>query len=291
MAGTDRSKEASVEAKGGDLAAPVMILVNPQMGENIGAACRIMLNFGLTDLRLVAPRDGWPNPKAESMAAGAKRVLDHVRIFDTTAEAVADLSFVVGSTARPRNLVKPVSTPPGAIETVRRRTAEGARCGILFGPERTGLANEDIDLCDQILTVPLNPAFASLNLAQAVALVVYEWARARDEAPALKLDTGRYDFASKRELEMLFEHLGRAVDWSGFIRSADMRGPVMRNLKSLLTRAQLTEQEVRTLRGLLQALMLRGASDEEAKSFPAHEQRRRAAVLAQQDGGDDEGRT
>lgn len=263
-----------------------MILVRPQMGENIGAACRIMLNFGLTELRLVAPRDGWPNPKAESMAAGARRVLDHVRIFDTTADAVADLSFVVGSTARPRNLVKPVATPQGAIQTVRSRTAEGARCGILFGPERTGLANEDIDLCDQILTVPLNPAFASLNLAQAVALVVYEWARAGDDTPAVTLDTGRYDFAPKHELEMLFEHLGRAVDWSGFIRSADMREPVMRNLKALLTRAQLTEQEVRTLRGLLQALMLRGATDEEAKSFPEHEQRRRAAIIANQaDGG------
>ncbi len=164
MAGTNKSREA---VGGG----PAVILVRPQLGENIGTAARAMLNFGLTDLRLVRPRDGWPNVKAVNAAAGATRVLDDVRLFDTTAQAVADLRHVLATTARPRYMLKPELTPRRAAADMRFWCRAGEACGVLFGRERTGLDNDDVALADVILTAPINPAYGSLNLAQAVLLV------------------------------------------------------------------------------------------------------------------------
>ena len=159
-------------------AQPVIILTRPQMGENIGAAARAMLNFGLTDLRLVAPRDGWPNPRAVAMASGAAgQVLDRARVFPTLAEAMADIDYAYATTARGRELTKPVLTPATAMADGRARTGQGARIAVIFGPERAGLENDDVARANAIITVPVNPDFPSLNLAQAVLLTGYEWAR------------------------------------------------------------------------------------------------------------------
>ncbi|MSP66761.1 MAG: RNA methyltransferase [Alphaproteobacteria bacterium] len=247
MAGTDHTKAA---APGG----PAIILVEPQLGDNIGAAARAMFNFGLIDLRLVRPRDGWPNVRAVVSASGADTVVDGVRVFATVAAAVADLRFLLATTARPRHLAKPVVTPAEAARALREAAAGGRAAGILFGAERRGLVNEDLGLADAILTVPINPAFASLNIAQAVLLVAYEWYQAQATAPAsatLPLDQTP---ASKADLEGLFQHLEQALEVAGFFRPPERRPSMVLNLRAMLLRAGLREQEVRTLRGVIAAL-------------------------------------
>jgi nicotinamidase/pyrazinamidase len=261
-----------------------IILVNTQIADNIGSAARSMLNFGLTDMRLVAPRCEWPSERARVLASGADAVLDNARVYATVADAVADLDFVVASTARPRDMVKPVATPAAAAARMRGHVEAGGRVGILFGPERTGLENDDVALADLILTVPLNPAFASLNLAQAVALVSYEWFTARDETVPVQLDFGRYGRASKQEIDAFLEHLGQALDWSGVVRNRQMRPTMLRNLQAMFLRADLTGQEVRSLRGFLHGLMIRGARDEELAAFPSYRRRREALDQAETDG-------
>ncbi|MGM0586384.1 MAG: RNA methyltransferase, partial [Pseudomonadota bacterium] len=186
MSGTDRSGEAVWDPEG-----PVFVLVRPQMGENIGAACRAMWNFGLDRLRLVAPRDGWPNPKATAMASGAGRVIDKAMVRETTAEAVADLEYVYATTARPREMTKTVFTPQAAMLDALRRIRAGQKVGVLFGPERTGLENDDVIRAQAIVSVPANPAFASLNLAQCVLLTAYEWRRQASEQAGESFETGR----------------------------------------------------------------------------------------------------
>ena len=234
---------------------PVVILVDPQLGENIGAAARAMLNCGLTELRLVRPRDGWPNPKAEAAASGADSVLRAVRLFDQTIEAIADLNYVVATTARRRDMVKPVFTPNAAASELRARAAAGQRCGILFGPERTGLFNDDVPLADSILTVPLNPAFSSLNVAQAVLLVAHGWYSAGDQTPERELWTGGSRPATKAELDNLFRHLESELDTGGFFTSEEQAPSMTRNLRNMLQRAGMTEQEVRTFHGVITALV------------------------------------
>ncbi|MEN2975593.1 bifunctional nicotinamidase/pyrazinamidase [Tistrella sp. BH-R2-4] len=256
---------------------PAVILVNTQIGDNIGSAARSMLNFGLTDLRLVAPRCPWPNDRATVLASGADVVLERARVFETVADAVADLDFLVASTARPRDMVKPVATPAAAAARMRGHAEAGGRIGILFGPERTGLENEDIALADLILTVPLNPAFASLNLAQAVALFSYEWFTTRDETVPVQMEMGRYGRASKKEVASFFDHLAQALDWSGVIRNPEMRPTMLRNVQAMFQRADLTGQEVRSMRGFLHGLMIRGAREGELADFPSY-RRRRAAL-------------
>jgi tRNA/rRNA methyltransferase len=252
MAGTDRTR-APV------LGGPAIILVEPQMGENIGAAARAMLNFGLTDLRLVRPRDGWPNEKAEAMAAGARAVLDGVRLFDTTAAAVADLQRVYATTARARDMLKPVVGPRQAAADMRAALARQEACGILFGGERAGLGNDDVVLADTILTVPLNPAFASLNLGQAVLLVAYEWFQAGEgarpmDAPAVLPRDGVRP-ATKQELTRLFEHFEAALDEAGYFdRTPDRRPVQVRNLRNLLQRANLLDADIHALHGILKGL-------------------------------------
>lgn len=234
---------------------PAIILIDPQLGENIGTTARAMLNCGLTDLRLVRPRDGWPNPKAVSAASGADTVLDGARLFDRTEDAIADLGYVVATTARLRDMLKPVLTPRAAAGAIRAREGAAVRCGILFGPERTGMTNEDVALADAALQVPLNPGFTSLNLAQAVLLIGWEWWSAADATPASRLE---YDPeappADRAALVNFFEHLEQALDEARFFRVDAKRPAMVRNIRAMFTRAALSAQEVRTLHGIVVAL-------------------------------------
>ena len=235
-------------------AAPAIILVRPQLGENIGMAARAMLNCGLSEMRLVTPRDGWPNERAWRAASGADVVLDEARIFDSVAAAVADLQHVVATTARTRELVQRIVTARHAASEIRSWVAAGERAGILFGPERTGLENDDIVHADTALSIPLNPQFSSLNVAQAVLLVAYEWIASADETPVERMSEHATRPADKNELQNLFAHLERALDQSGFLRHQAMRPAMVNNLRALLQRAAMTEQEVRTFHGVIKFL-------------------------------------
>ncbi len=239
------------------MAGPAIILVEPQLGENIGAAARAMLNFGLSELRLVRPRDGWPNEKARSAASGANLVVDHARVYDTTSSAIADLQSVYAMTARPRDVRKDVVVPRLAAQDIRANHSRGLRCGVLFGPERAGLHNYDISLAGTIITVPANPAFSSLNLAQSVLLFGYEYFGLADETPASQHNDGSTWPATADDLAGLFEHLESALRESGFLYPPEKAPTMVRNIRAMLQRARLTEQEVRTLRGVVASLSKR----------------------------------
>jgi len=249
MAGTDRTRDGEAGVVG-----PVVILVEPQLGENIGTAARAMLNCGLDELRLVRPRDGWPNAKAVTAASGADAVIENARLFESTAAAVADLNRVYATTARHRGMIKPVVTPRRAAAEMRASAARGERVGVLFGPERTGLVNDDIPLADTVLQVPLNPGFSSLNLAQAVLVVAYEWFAAGAGTPPRELVTNETRPATKAELLNFFAHLEQELDDCGFLRHTDKRPSMVRNIRNLFQRAELTEQEIRTLHGIIKEL-------------------------------------
>ena len=240
-----------------DLGAPAVILVAPQLAENIGAVARAMLNCGLTDLRLVRPRPTWPHPRAVAAAAGADAVLDGARIFATTEEALADLHYVYATTARPREGVKAVVTARAAAAEACERLPRGERSGYLFGPERTGLENDDVALADALLTVPLNPDFSSLNLAQAVLVAAYEWRMAADTTPGRTLATGRAEAATKAEVLDFFARLEAELDDCGFLRNTEMRPTMVRNIRSIFYRAGLMAHEVRTLHGIVTGLTQR----------------------------------
>lgn len=244
MAGTDYRRAI---VTGG----PAVILVEPQLGENIGTAARAMFNCGLTDLRLVKPRDGWPSEKARSAASGADPVLDQAQLHPSLEDAVGDLQHVYATTARDRDMVKRVVTPRQAAAEMRALMGQGRACGLLFGPERMGLLNDHLALADTVITVPLNPAFSSLNLAQAVLLVGYEWFTAADATPAAELQTGDSEPATKEELQRFFEHLEEELDRNGFLRNIEKRPSMVRNIRNLFQRAQCTEQELRTLHGVI----------------------------------------
>ncbi|MFQ6016555.1 MAG: RNA methyltransferase [Kiloniellaceae bacterium] len=248
MAGTDKAKAAV-------LGGPAMILVDPQLGENIGMVARAMLNCGLGDLRLVRPRDGWPNPAAEAAAAGADSVLRRARAFDATAQAIADLRRVYATTARPRGMAKNLVSPRQAAAEMRAAIGRGETVGVLFGPERAGLTNDDLALADAVLEVPLNPAFASLNLAQAVLLVGYEWYQTGDSTPPRRLATGAAGPAPKAELLNFFARLEAALDEANFFFPPEKRPAMVRNLRNLFQRADLTESELRSLHGVVSALL------------------------------------
>ncbi|MCY3931834.1 MAG: RNA methyltransferase [Acidobacteria bacterium] len=236
--------------------APVIVLVGPQMGENVGAAARAMLNCGLTELRLVSPRDGWPNERAQAMATGASRdVVDRARVFATTAAAVADLHRVYATTARRRDMLKPAIGPRELAAEVRERAARGQRSGVLFGPERAGLDNDDVALASHIVHIPLSPAYSSLNLAQAVLLVAWAWFEGASGAATAPRDQRSATLpATSAQLVNLFEHLEQELDASGFLRVAEKRGIMVRNLRSILHRAELREHEVRALHGVVSSL-------------------------------------
>ena len=231
---------------------PAVILVRPQLGENIGAACRGMLNFGLTELRLVAPRDGWPNPAADTMAAGAVELIENAKLFETVEDAVADLSFVLAATARRRELEIPVVGTDVIGKEMRAKLGQGV--GILFGPEKAGLTNADVVMADKILTYPVNPAFQSLNLAQAVNVFAFIWAQSGAvEVPDI-FDDVRSDVAPREELTRLFGHLEEELEKAGFFFPAAKKHLMQQNIRAPLTRAQMSEQEVRTFRGIVKAL-------------------------------------
>jgi tRNA/rRNA methyltransferase len=234
---------------------PVIILVGAQLGENIGTAARAMQNFGLTDLRLVRPKCGWPNVKALNAASGATEVLNRVQLFDRVEDATADLHRLYATTARTRDLTKPVVTASAAAREGRAALARGEKVGILFGPERTGLSNDELIYADAVLRVPVNPRFFSLNLAQAVLLVAYEWFQAAEPAPERQeiAPVGRP--ATKGELDQLLDHLVSELDAADFFRTPDRRQSMARALRLIFARADLHEPDVHLLRGAIKQLV------------------------------------
>lgn len=233
---------------------PIIILAEPQLGENIGSAARAILNFGLTELRIAAPRDGWPNPAAEPLAAGAFEAGVTVTAFDSVEDAVADLGYLVAATARPREMEKPVTNAGGAVELLKAQTA---RTGVLFGSEAQGLSNDHIARCDAIMTYPVNPAFASLNLAQAVIVFAAAWGDAEGREGRFEGKNAGVDIpASREELIGMFEHFEYELERAGYFYPPDKTPLMTRNLRNAFIRGQWTTQEVRTFRGAIKALAL-----------------------------------
>ena len=265
---------------------PVVILCEPQLGENIGMVARAMANFGLSNLRLVNPREGWPNEKAERASAKAVHVIEGVKVFDDLPAAIADLNYVLATTARDRDGYKPVLGPVTAAQELRSRDTSGQATGILFGRERWGLNNEEISLSDAIVTFPVNPAFASLNIAQAVLLMSYEWMKTglADET-ATAFSGPQFIPAAKEHTVGLFEQLEEALDARGYFRPAQKKDVMSFNLRSLLMRAELTETEIRMLRGIVTSF------DHYSRQWPkgskAPEGRARKPAPAPSEGSDD----
>lgn len=248
-----RERRSRRDGAGALRPAPAFVLVEPQLGENIGAAARAMLNFGLSALRLVNPRDGWPNPAAEAMASGASAVIEGTRIFGSLEEALADCRYVLATTARPREMLLPVLDPAAAADALKIRIERGETCAVLFGRERAGLYNEEVARAAAVISIPVNPSFASLNLAQACLIVAYEWARADGrEAFAGNLDEAVP--APRADFERFIDHLFGELDARGYFFPPEKREVMERNLRVAFTRAGLTEGEVRTLRGVIKAL-------------------------------------
>lgn len=234
---------------------PTIILVEPQLAENIGTTARAMANFGLRQLRLVRPRQGWPHDKARAAASGSDHVLEAAVVFDSVAEAIADLRFVFATTARQRDMVKPVRGPQGAAQFMLSQATAGIPTGVMFGRERIGLTNEEVSLADEILTLPVDPTHASLNIAQAVLIVAYEWRRALLGETEVLPFAGEFIVPAERvDLIRLFEHLESALDEAGFFRPKERRPHMVSALRVMLQRAALTSQEVMTLRGAIAAL-------------------------------------
>jgi tRNA/rRNA methyltransferase len=247
-AGTDKTKNW-IEQPG-----PVVVLVEPQLGENIGSAARAMANFGLAQLRLVKPRQGWPNDKAHIMAAGADRILDGAKLYDTLEAAIADCSFVLATTARSHDQAKPVIGPADAAAEIAPRIAAGENVAIVFGRERNGLENDEVALADCIVTLPVNPAFASLNLAQAIVIVAYEWFKLTMSG---KLPFGMPDKsppAPKQQLLAFFASLERELEKVEFFRPPDKRETMQINLRNIFSRMQPTQQDIQTLHGVIMAI-------------------------------------
>src|ERR1700723_1826473 len=246
--GTDRTKS------GVDLAGPIVILVEPQLGENIGMAARAMGNFGLTRLRIVNPRDGWPNVHARRAASGADHILDHVELFETVEQAVADCTLLFATTARAHDQAKPVVAPEAAASEMTAAIAGGATVGILFGRERYGLQNEEVALADRIVTFPVNPGFASFNLAQAVLLVGYEWFKLATSGALPFAMPERSERASQHQMQAFFDNLVRELDKVEFLRPAEKRETMLVNLRNIFTRMEPTKQDMHTLHGVVMAI-------------------------------------
>ena len=233
---------------------PVIVLVRPQLAENIGAVARAMANGGLFHLRLVAPRDGWPQEKAWRTSSGADRILDATDLFADVREAVADLQHVFATCPRPRHIIKPILTARGAATELRLICARSLRAGILFGPERAGLDNDDMAEADALIRIPLNPAFMSLNLAQAVMVLAYEWWTTAEETLPRALMTNETEVATKAELDNFLTHLIAELDASGFLHNLPKRPGMVRNIRHLFQRGEVTQQELRTLHGIVTEL-------------------------------------
>jgi tRNA/rRNA methyltransferase len=238
------------------MTAPAVILVGPQLGANIGFAARAMLNCGLSELRLVAPRDGWPNPAAEAAAAGADAVVENATVFDDVPSAIADLERIYAATARRREQIKRVLTPRAAAAAIR--SENDVRAGLMFGPERSGLDNDAVALADAVIQVPLNPDFTSLSLPQAVLIAAYEWFIAGDDTASDEVVANEAAPATKDELQNFFDRLEAALDEGDFFHVAEKRPIMVRNIRNLFQRAGLMDQEVRTLQGIVSCLTRRG---------------------------------
>lgn len=232
-----------------------IILIEPQMGENIGATARSMLNFGLTDLRIVNPRDGWPNPKAVDMAKGAKEVIHNARIFSSLSEAAYDIHKIYATTARPRDMVKPVLSPEECGNAIHSNIRKGEKSAIMFGPERCGLDNDDITLAAAITIIPVSEIYPSLNIAQAVSVMSYEYFKAGLKAENDITDQKKSNAASAEDIANFFQHLEEELDNKDFFRVADKRPRMVRNIRNIFMRADLTDQDVRTLRGIIGSLV------------------------------------
>ncbi len=248
MAGTNSERIMLAEG-------PAIILVEPQLGENIGMVARAMANFGLVELRLVNPRDGWPSDKARAAAAKADHVIDGTVVFDTLEEAIADLNFVYATTARHRDGFKPVRSPVTAAETLRTRFRSGEKTGILFGREKSGLSNEDVALADEIVTFPVNPAFASLNIAQAVLLMSYEWMKSgMDDVHAVPFDAPEQPAATKEQVIGMFEHLEEALEVRNYFHPPHKKAKMIENLRAVFSRRAFTGPEIHVIRGVISSL-------------------------------------
>jgi tRNA/rRNA methyltransferase len=246
--GTDKTKRW-IETPG-----PAIVLVEPQLGENIGAAARAMANFGLSKMRLVGPRQGWPNEKAKVMAAGADRVLDGAVLYDNLPEAIADCTYVLATTARNHDQAKPVLSPQQAAEVLVPKVTAGESVAVLFGRERNGLENDEVALADAIVTLPVNPAFASLNLAQAVIIVAYEWFKRASGGELPFSAPDKSPPAPKQQLDAFFSDLEAELDKIEFYRPHEKRGTMSVNLRNIFNRMTPSEQDVRTLHGIVMAL-------------------------------------
>src|ERR1700712_1920448 len=246
--GTDQSKAMS------EIAGPVVVLVEPQLGENIGMAARAMGNFGLTRLRLGKPRDGWPNGQARRAASGADHILDKVELFDTVEQAVADCTLLFATTARAHDQAKPVIGPQQAAQEIVREIAAAGQVGLLFGRERAGLLNEEVALSDYIVTFPVNPAFASLNLAQAVLLMGYEWFKLATLGALPFAMPERSERASQHQMQACFDNLVRELDRVEFLRPAEKREIMLVNLRNIFSRMEPTKQDMHTLHGVVMAI-------------------------------------
>src|SRR5690242_16386713 len=248
MSGTDKTKT------GFELEGPAIILVEPQLGENIGMAARAMGNFALSRLRIVNPRDGWPNVAAERAAAGADHILEQVELFDSVEQAVADLDLLFATTARAHDQAKPVMAPEAAAAEMKEHVAGRGKVGILFGRERWGLTNEEVARANRIITFPVNPGFASLNLAQAVLLMGYEWFKLATSAAMPFAMPERSPRASQHQMDAFFENLVRELDRVEFLRPAEKRETMLVNLRNIFFRMEPTKQDMHTLHGVITAI-------------------------------------
>ena len=234
---------------------PYFVLVRPQMGENIGASARAMWNFGLEQMRVVAPRDGWPSTRAVAMASGAGRLLDAAQHFDAVSQAVGDTSFVFATTARGRGLTKPILAPEEAMRQAAEKIAQGQKVAVLFGPERAGLENEDIAGANALISVPVNPDFPSLNLAQCVLLMAYEWRRAQGQVELARMELAKTQWAEAIEVEKLAQHYEERLEDAGFC-FPEAKAPGMKvNLRNMWSRFSLTRADVQMLHGVLRQLV------------------------------------
>ena len=236
------------------MTAPAVILSHPQMGENIGAAARAMKNFGLTDLRLIAPQCGWPNDRALVLASGAANIIEGARVFETAAQALSDIRLVFATTARGRDILREILTPEAAARRLRAAASESIATAILFGGERAGLDNDEMSLADAAITIP-TAEFPSLNLGQAVLLIGYEWLKSADATPASRTRKTTGVPASRADLVGLFEHLERELDAAQFLYPPEKKETMVRNMRAMILRSQLSDQEVRTIRGMIVALV------------------------------------
>jgi tRNA/rRNA methyltransferase len=278
-AGTDKTKRWIAEP------APVVILVEPQLGDNIGAAARAMANFGLSRLRLIKPRDGWPNPRAFVAASGADRILDEAALFDTVEAAIADCTYVLATTARAHDQAKPVISPEAAARAMAPRVEAGEAVGVLFGRERYGLENTEVALTDAIVTLPVNPAFASLNLAQAVLIVAYEWFKLVSGGTLPFAMPQKSEPATKEQLLAFFENVERELEKVEFFRPAEKHETMTINLRNIFHRMQPTRQDIQTLSGVILSIAEGRKGPARGGVLDGEEAEMLRALLAEHDSG------